>query len=398
MKQDIEGGFDMDFNFTDEQKQLITLIDELGRKEFAPKAARWDKNHEYPWENIERLRELGLLGMTIPHKLGGQERPLIDSILAVETAAKYCGVTGRILVETNMGALGCVLAYGTEDQGKMIARRVLQEGDKPAIGMTEPEAGTALTELKTRADKKGDQYAVNGTKQWITGGSISVTNLIFARFFEDGKEAGIGGILIDKGTPGFRFGKIEDALGLRGIPEGELIFDNCMVSPKNVVVPGEGNEGFKKLMFGYNGQRVGASAVALGIAQGAHDLAITYMKQRRTFGKTLAEYQGLQWMMAEAETKLHAARLLIYQAACNARRLPNNVRLPSIKEASMAKAFTGHAALEVVSDSLQMFGAAGYSTDLPLERMFRDVRMFQIGGGTTQAQMTMIARSIFHRR
>jgi len=388
----------MDFKLTDDQRQIVELAEQLGKREFGPKAARWDRKQEYPWENVHKLREAGLLGMTIPGKYGGQERPLIDTILAVETAAKYCGVTGRIIVETNMGALGCIMAYGTEEQKKLVALRILEEGDKPAIGMTEPDAGTALTELKTRAERVDDKYIINGTKHWITGGGISVTNLIFARFFEHGKELGIGGILVDKGTPGFSFGTVEDALGLRGIPETELIFNHCEVPAENVVVMGDGNESFKKLMYGYNGQRVGASAVALGIAQGAHNLAIDWMQKRKQFGRTLAEFQGLQWMMAEAEIKLNAARLLIYRAACNARELPNNVRLPYMDEASMAKAFTGHVALEVVSDSLQMFGAYGYSRELPLERMLRDVRMFQIGGGTTQAQLNMIARSIFKRK
>ncbi len=385
----------MDFSLSKDQQKIVDLLDEVGKSEFAPKAARWDANHEYPWENVHLLRELGFLGMTIPKKYGGQERPLIDAVLAVETAAKYCGVTGRILVETNMGALGSIMAYGTEAQAELVARRILEEGDKPAIGMTEPEAGTNLTELKTSAVKKGDGYVINGRKHWITGGGISITNLIFVRFFEDGEEKGIGGVMIDKGHPGFTFGRVENALGLRGIPETELIFEDCEIPAENVVVPGDGTEGFKKLMYGYNGQRTGASAVALGIAQGAHDLAVEYMKQRQTFGVKLADYQGLRWMMAESQTKLDAARLLIYRAACNTRQLPRNVQMPHITESSMAKAFTGHAAFEVVSESLQMFGAAGYSADLPLERMLRDVRMFQIGGGTTQAQLNMIARGVF---
>ena len=388
----------MDFQLRDEQKQIVDLVDELGRKEFAEKAARWDENHEYPWDNIHKLRECDLLGMTIPEEYGGQGRPLIDAILAIETAAKYCGVTARVLVETNMGALGCVMAYGTDEQRKLVADRILNEGDKPAIGMTEPEAGTALTDLQTRAEKKGDNYAINGTKHWITGGGISITNLIFARFFEDGKDLGIGGILVDKDTPGFSFGTVERAMGLRGIPETELIFKNCEVPEKNVVVKADGSESFKNLMYGYNGQRVGASAVALGIAQGAHNLAIDWMKKRKAFGRPISEFQGLQWMMADGEIKLNAARLLIYRAACNAKDLPNNVKLPYMDESSMAKAYTGHAAFEVVSESLQMFGAYGYSQDMPLERMLRDVRMFQIGGGTTEAQMNMISRSIFKRK
>ncbi len=388
----------MDFQLTKEQKQIVAALDEIGKNVFAKKAARWDENHEYPWENIHQLREMGVLGMTIPKAYGGQESALIDAVLAIETTAKYCGVTARAIVETNIGAVGCVMAYGTDAQRKLVADRILQDGDKPAIGMTEPEAGTALTDLATTAEKKGDRYVVNGTKHWITGGGISVTNLIFARFIEDGKDLGIGGILVDKGTPGFTFGTVEKAMGLRGIPETELIFNDCVVPAENVVVKGDGNEGFKKLMYGYNGQRVGASAVALGIAQGAHDLAIDYMKKRHAFGRPISEFQGLQWMMADAEMELNAARLLIYRAACNARELPNNVRLPYMDEASMAKAYTGHAALDVVSESLQMFGAAGYAQSLPLERMFRDVRMFQIGGGTTQAQKNMIARSIFNKK
>ena len=388
----------MDFQLTKEQKQIVASLDEVGKDVFAKKAARWDENHEYPWENIHQLKELGVLGMTIPEAYGGQGSPLIDAILAIETTAKYCGVTARVIVETNMGALGCVMAYGTDEQRKLVARRILEDGDKPAIGMTEPEAGTALTDLATTAEKKGDSYIINGTKHWITGGGISVSNLIYVRFIEDGNDLGIGGILVDKGSEGFTFGTVEKAMGLRGIPETELIFNDCMVPAENVVVKGDGNEGFKKLMNGYNGQRVGASAVALGLAQGAHDLAVEYMKKRTAFNRPISEFQGLQWMMADAEMELNAARLLIYKAACNARDLPNNVRLPFMDEASMAKAYTGHAALDVVSESLQMFGAAGYSQSLPLERMFRDVRMFQIGGGTTQAQKNMIARSIFKKK
>lgn len=388
----------MDFQLSVEQKMLVELADKIGRNEFAPKAARWDKNHEYPYENVERMLDAGFLGMTIPKKYGGQERPLIDVILVIEQIAKYCGVSARIIVETNMGALGSIMAYGTEEQHRLVAKRVLEEGDKPVIGMTEPNAGTDLTALKATAVQKGSYYVLNGKKHWITGGTISKTNLIFARIIDkNGVDQGIGGLIVDKGTTGFTFGKVEDAMGLRGIPEAELIFEDCEVPEENIVVC-DPKEGFKKLMNGYNAQRTGAGTVALGIAQGAHDLAVEYMLQREAFGKKISEFQGLQWMMADAEMKLNAARLLLYRAACNARHLPNNVMLPQMKEASIAKAFTAHIAFEVVSESLQMFGAAGYSRDLPLERMLRDVRMFQIGGGTSQAQINMIARSVFKRK
>lgn len=387
----------MEFQLSEEQRMLVDLADRLGREQFAPKAARWDREHEYPHENVEALRRAGLLGMTIPRRLGGPERPLIDVILAIEQIAKYCGVTARIVVETNMGALGSIMAYGTDAQQREVAHRVLEDGDKPAIGMTEPGAGTDLTALKTTATARGERYAINGTKHWITGGGISRTNLIFARIVDrNGADHGIGGVLVDRGTPGFTVGRVESAMGLRGIPEAELIFEDCEVPATQLVVK-DAKDGFKKLMNGYNAQRVGASAVALGIAQGAHDLAVDYMGQREAFGRKLKDFQGLEWMVAQGEMRLEAARLLIYRAACNARKLANNVMLPDMKEASLAKAFVGHEAFHSVSESLQMFGAAGYSSDLPLERMLRDVRMFQIGGGTTQAQLNMIARSVFAR-
>ena len=174
----------MDFQLNEEQKMLVDLANRMGREEFAAKAARWDRNHEYPHENVEALRRAGLLGMTIPKKFGGPERPLIDVVLAIEQIAKYCGVTARIVVETNMRALGSVMAYGTETQQREIARRVLEDGDKPVIGMTEPSAGTDLTALKTTAVEHGGGYVINGTKHWITGGGISKTNLIFARIVD----------------------------------------------------------------------------------------------------------------------------------------------------------------------------------------------------------------------
>ena len=385
----------MDFQLNEPQRILADLADRMGRELFAPKAARWDREHEYPRENVESLRRAGLLGMTIPKRFGGPERPLIDVVLAIEQIAKYCGVTARIVVETNMGALGCVMAYGSETQQRETARRILEDGDKPAIGMTEPGAGTDLAALRTTATERGGCYVVNGTKHWITGGGISRTNLIFVRIIDrDGVDQGIGGILVDKATSGFSVGRVEDAMGLRGIPEAELIFDNCEVPAANLVVR-DAKDGFKKLMNGYNAQRIGASSLAHGIAQGAHDLAVDYMRRREALCRKLKDFQGLDWMMAQGEIRLDAARLLIYRAACNARALANNVMLPGMREASIAKAFTAHEAFQVVSDALQMFGAAGYSRDLPLERMLRDVRMFQIGGGTSQAQLNMIARGIF---
>ncbi|MCL4351850.1 MAG: acyl-CoA dehydrogenase family protein [Firmicutes bacterium] len=386
----------MDFQLSDTQRLLKDTVHRLAHTVFQTKAAEWDQTGTYPASNVEVLRQGGYLGMTFPQQFGGPELPLIDAVLVVEEIAQVCGVTGRIVVETNMGAVGTVMAYGTPQQQALVADRVLHEGDKPAIAMTEPDAGTDLKALKTTARHEGTHYVINGLKHWITGGGISRTYLVFARFQDArGHDEGIGALLVDKDTPGFAVTAIEDAMGLRGLPEAELRFRDCRVPQERVVVSGSQSDGFKKLMRAYNAQRIGASAVALGIAQGAHNLAVKYLGTRTAFGQKLSAFQGLRWMMAQDEMKLQAARLLIYRAACNADPLANNVWLPRVDETAIAKAYVGTVAFEVTSDALQCFGAAGYSRRVPLERMLRDVRMFQIGGGTTQAQLDRIAQSLF---
>lgn len=384
----------MDFQLSPEQEALVERTDRLAREEFAPKAEQWDRNAEYPRENVKRLREEGYLGMTIPEAFGGPERSLLDVVLAIEQVSKYCGVTGRIIVDTNVGALGAVMAHGTDAQREWLAERILEDGDKPAIAMTEPGAGSDLGSLSTTARKDGEEYVIDGHKHWITGGSVSQTYFVFANIYEDGEDRGIGGILVDADTPGLEVVNVEDALGVRGTPEGELVIDDCRVPSENVVVK-DSADGFKKLMRAYNAQRVCASAVAVGIAQGAHDLAVEFMGDREAFGGPISDLQGLRWEMAEAEMELQAARLLLYRAAANADVLDNNVMLPGRVDTSMVKAYAADAAFEVVNDSLQMFGARGYSKDYPLERMLRDVRMFKIAGGTSEVQKNGIARSVF---
>jgi alkylation response protein AidB-like acyl-CoA dehydrogenase len=384
----------MDFQLTAEQRDFVAETDAMAREEFAPKASRWDRNAEYPRENVERLREAGYLGMTIPEAYGGPGRSLLDVVLAIEQVSKYCGVTGRVIVDTNVGALGATMAYGTEAQREWIAERILESGDKPAIAMTEPDAGSDLGSLSTTARRDGDEYVIDGHKHWITGGGVSQSYFVFARFHEDGEDRGIGGILVDADTDGLEVAKVEDALGVRGTPEGEIVFDGCRAPAADVVVE-PGPDSFKKLMRAYNAQRVCATAVAVGIAQGAHDLAVEFMQDREAFGQPISEFQGLRWEMADAETELEATRLLMYRAAANAAELDNNVRLPARTDTALVKSHGPSVAFEVVNDALQMFGARGYSKDYPLERMLRDVRMFKIAGGTTEVQKNGIARAIF---
>ena len=363
----------------------------------APRAADVDRDEQYPWDNVAALRDAGFTGMTVPTELGGPGHSFLDAVLVVEEMAKVCGVTGRIAVEANMGAISAVLEYGTDAQRKMAADFVLG-GDKPAICITEPGAGSAASMMTTRADKRGDTYVVNGMKHWITGGGVSRLHLVFARVFdEDGAELGIAGFLaVRDETPGLELGEREPTLGLRGIPETQVICRDMEVPADMVLLPPSGfGHGFADLMNAYNAQRVGAGTVALGIATGAYELAVEYAKTRKQFDRPIAEFQGLQWMLADMSTKLEAARSLTYRAACS--RGPGSP-FPDPTLAAQAKIFTAESAIAVVSDALQIFGAAGYSRRNPLERMYRDVRMFTIGGGTAQILRTVVASRILGQR
>ncbi len=381
------------FELTDAQEDLKQWAADLARRKIAPRAAAVDESEDYPWDNVRDLTEAGFMGMTVPQDYGGQGLGFLEACLVVEEMAKVCGVTGRIVVEANMGGIAAIMKYGSEAQKKLAADCVLA-GDKPAICITEPEAGSAATEMTTRADKRGTAYVLNGKKHWITGGGVSKLHVIFARVFDEaGEELGIGGFVALRGeSEGLKVGRRSYAMGLRGIPETEIVLEDLELSEDRLLLPPEGlRRGFAQLMEAYNSQRVGAATVALGIAQGAYELALGYTQQRHQFGRPICEFQGLQWMLADMSTQLAAARLMIHKAAAGA-------GFPDMIEAAQAKIFASEMAQKVTNDALQMFGAAGYGRDLPLERMVRDARMFTIGGGTAQILRTVVASGILGRK
>jgi len=356
-----------------------------------PRAAAIDRDEQYPWDIVKALAQAGFCGMTVPTALGGQGRSFLDAVLVIEEMAKACTVTSRIVVETNMGAISTIMAYGSELQRSLAAELVLQ-GDKPAICITEPEAGSDATSMATRADKRGDVYVINGRKHWITGAGVSRLHLIFARVFDErGKELGIGGFLAVRGeAKGLRVGKREQTMGLRGMPEGEIIFEDLEIPASMVLMSPSGfGRGFADLMNAYNSQRVGAGTVPMGIAAGALEHALAWARTREQFGRPIGEFQGLQWMLSDMQTQLTAARLMLYQAARS--RGPGNSAFPDAMLAAQAKIFASEAAIKIVNDALQLYGARGYSRNLPIERMARDVRMFTIGGGTAQVLRTLVA-------
>ena len=381
----------MDLGLTPDEMALQARAREFSLNVARPRAAAIDREEQYPWDIVKALTEAGFCGMTIPKALGGQGRSFLEAVLVIEEMAKCCTVTARIVVETNMGAISTVMAYGSEAQKQLAARLVLA-GDKPAICITEPDAGSDTTAMATRADRRGDVYVINGKKHWITGAGVSKLHLIFARVFDErGQELGIGGFLaVRDERKGLRVTRREQTMGLRGMPEGELTFENLEVPADMAVLPPSGfRRGFADLMNAYNSQRVGAGTVAMGIAAGALELALDWVKTREQFGRKIGEFQGLQWMLADMQTQATAARLMLHAAARS--RGGDGSAFPDPMLAAQAKIFASESAIRIVNEALQLFGARGYSRDLPLERMARDVRMFTIGGGTAQVLRTLVA-------
>lgn len=382
------------FYLNEAQLELQARARTLALEEIAVRAAEVDRTETYPWDNVEKLKQAGFLGMTIPTEYGGQGFGFLEACLVVEQMAQVCGATGRITVDSNMGAISAIMSYGSEKQKRLAADLVLG-GDKPAICITEPGAGSAASEMTTRADKRGDSYVINGRKHWITGGGVSKLNLILARVFENGEPQGIGGFIVILGeSDGFKVGRRSFAMGVRGIPETELVFEDLVVRNDMMLLPPEGvRRGFAGLMNAYNSQRVGAAAVALGIAEGAYQLALDYAEKREQFGRPICEFQGLQWMLADMSVQIAAAQALIYKAAAS-----NPAAFPDPAFAAQAKIFAAEMAIKVTNDALQIFGAVGYGRDLPLERMVRDARMFTIAGGTAQILRTVVASKILKRK
>ncbi|MFC7473720.1 3-sulfinopropanoyl-CoA desulfinase [Dankookia sp. GCM10030260] len=386
---------------TPDQARLRERARDLAQ-EAAAQAAETDRSERYPWPMVRRMTEAGFMGLTVPRSFGGPGLSYLDAVLVIEEFAKACAVCGRIAVEANMGAIGAVMAYGSPAQQRLAAGLVLA-GDKPAICITEPDAGSAATEMTTRAVRHGDTWVIDGVKHWITGGGVSRLHLIFARAFEAGVDLGIGGFLVVRGGEGDPAGLVIHrripSMGLKGMPEAEIHFRGLEVPDAMVLRPPGGfARGFGRLMEAYNGQRVGAATAALGIAAGAYDQALAYAQARRQFGRPIAEFQGLGWMLADMSIKLEAARALIWRAARSAGPGDGASGFPDRLAAAQAKVLAADTAIEVTNQALQVWGAAGYSRDNPMERFVRDARMFAIAGGTAQVLRTQVAERILGRK
>jgi hypothetical protein len=377
----------MDFKLSPHQLTLTADVREFALTEVAPYAARWDEEEHIPRQQIQKLADFGLFGATFPQKYGGRDWSSLDAILVIEEVASHCGISGRLIVDHNFGAVGTILNFGTEKQRQYVLPSVASGEKLMSIAMTEPDAGSALTELTTTARRDGDVYVLNGTKRWITGGGEREFLLVYARFDDVEGPQGIGALLIEMDQAGFRTGDRIPSMGVRGVRESYVHFEDMCIPAENLVVaPGTG---FKNLMSAYNGQRVAAAAVSLGLAKGALDYAIKFADQRQQFGQRITDFQAIKMKIANCTIDLEAARLLVYRAAAGA-----ELTISDRIESSMAKAFAAEMAIRVTNEAIQIMGGDGYSRLHPVERMARDARAFPLAGGTIEMQRLAVAEHI----
>jgi len=381
----------MEFQLNEEQKMLKKMVHELAEKEFRPKVAEWEAEAEQmPREYFKKLADLGLLGLPIPVEYEGQGRTAFEGILAIEELARVSIQPAMPVFESSVGPVRVIEQFGTEEQKRKYVSPVCRGESWIAVGMTEPEAGSALTDLSTRAVLDGDNYVVNGMKRFISGGGEAEVYVVYVRLSEQKGAKGIGGLIIEKGTPGFSFGKREQFMGFRGAPSCDLIFEDCRVPKENLVVK-EGD--FRKLMTAFDLERCGNATMCLGIAQGALEEAMAYSQQRKQWGKEICEFQAIQSMLADMALRVEASRLLIYRATVNAA-----AGLPVPLEANLAKCFANQMVREVTGLALQVHGGYGYSKDYSIERMLRDGWGWGLAGGTIEIQKITIASQLLNRR
>ena len=378
----------MDFRLTKEEALFQKMCREFALNEVEPLAAEIDEQERYPEETVQKLMKYGLMGIQFPKEVGGSGGNYICYSIAIEEMSRVCATTGGIM--SAHGTLGAwpIYAFGTEEQKEKWLRPLIEphEGAKiGAFGLTEPNAGTDSAAQQTVAVKQEDgSYILNGTKVFITGGGRADTYVVFAMTDKSKGNKGISAFIVDKNDPGFSIGKIEHKMGIRGSQTAELIFEDVHLPADRLL--GKENGGFKIAMMTLDGGRIGIASQALGIAQGALDKAIQYMKERVQFGKTLDKFQGLQWMVADMYTKIDAARLLVRRAAFN-----HDVGLPFTKEAAMAKLYASETAMDVTTKCVQIYGGYGYIREYPMERMMRDAKITEIYEGTTEVQKMVVS-------
>ncbi|HMM22381.1 MAG TPA: acyl-CoA dehydrogenase [Selenomonadales bacterium] len=377
----------MNFVMTPEQESIRKMVREFAEKSLAPTAAERDEKELFSREIMDQIGELGIFGLPYPEEYGGAGSDFVSYAIAVEEISRVCASTGiGLSVHVSLCAWP-IFKYGTEEQKQKYLRPLAEGTQLGAFGLTEPNAGTDAAAGSTIAVKDGDSYVINGSKVFNTNGGEAEIEVIFAATDKAAGLKGLSAFIVEKGTPGFTYGKKEIKMGIRASVQRELIFENCRVPAANLL--GKEGEGFKIAMTTLDGGRIGVAAQAVGIAQAALDAAVKYSKERVQFGKPIAANQAISFMLADMATKLDAARLLTYRAAYN-----KSNHLSYSKEAAMAKMFASDAAMSITTDAVQIFGGYGYSREYPVERLMRDAKITQIYEGTNQAMRMVVSGSI----
>jgi butyryl-CoA dehydrogenase len=377
----------MDFQLTDEQRQVRDMCRDFAAKELAPNARRWDLHHEFPREAVKKLGELGLMGIAVPAELGGAGMDNVSYALAMEEISRGCAGTGVIMSVSNSLYCDPVMKYGTDEQKKQFLAPYASGEKLGAYALTEPQSGSDAAEIKTVAVARGDEYVLDGSKNFITNGPQADTILVFAMTDKAKRHKGISAFLVPTDAAGFTRSKPDDKVGIRASGSCSLFFEGCAI-PKRYRLGAEG-DGFKIAMGTLDGGRIGIAAQALGIARAGYELALAYAKERKAFGQPISQFQAIQFMLADMATELDAARLLVWRAAA---MKDKGVRHST--ESAMAKLYASEMCERVTSKGIQIHGGYGYVKEYDAERHWRDSRITEIYEGTSEIQRLVIAAGV----
>jgi butyryl-CoA dehydrogenase len=377
----------MDFSLTKEQELFQQMIRDFAENEVKPLAAEVDEQERFPIETVEKMAKIGIMGIPIPKQYGGAGGNNLMYSIAVEELSAVCGTTGVIVSAHTSLCAAPILEYGTEEQKQKYLPKLASGEWIGAFGLTEPNAGTDAAGQQTTAIEDGDNYIINGSKIFITNAEYAHVYVIFAMTDKSQGTRGITAFIIEKGTPGFSFGKKEKKMGIKGSATSELIFENCVLPKTNML--GKLSKGFGVAMKTLDGGRIGIAAQALGLAQGAIDETVKYVKERKQFGRPISAFQNTQFMLADMNTKTEASRMLVRKAAYK----KDNKMAYSV-DAAMAKLYASETAMEVTNKAVQLHGGYGYTREYPVERMMRDAKITEIYEGTSEVQRMVISANM----
>jgi butyryl-CoA dehydrogenase len=377
----------MGFELTEEQKMIRAMVRQFAREEILPTAAERDRTREFPRETLRKMGELGLLGMNVPQELNGAGVDTVSYSLALQEVAYACASTAVIMSVHNSVACGPIYLFGSPHLKETYLKPLAAGKMIGSFALTEPEAGSDPASQRTKASRDGDDYIINGNKIFITTGKNSDVTVVTAYTTREKKHRGISAFVVEKGTPGFHVGKEEDKMGLRASDTVELIFEDCRVPKENLL--GREGDGFVIAMTSLDGGRIGIASQSVGLAQACLNASVAYAKERIQFGKPIAQFQAIRWMVADMATQIEAARLLTLNAAAMKDRGEN-----FSASASMAKVFASEMANHVAYQALQIHGGYGYMKDFAVERYYRDARVFTLYEGTSEIQRTVISNSL----